>query len=215
LLCPRSLASTEAQIEALSAAHAENKTDFTKLDWLCPELNQINQNNAPGADDIDEDGVVDKVKLEAASSKLFAEVPTAFFNVYQLRQVLERFSAIWGFHTKTRGSSIMCHFSQATNEDTHAEYENDKRKRLVSPASKRKSRIPENSNACPCIFRFCPIGDRTLPIWLPAVYVTSALAVHRHTCSSSALETSMGAEAQRLLNQEYISRAAGEYSVYA
>jgi hypothetical protein len=127
------IVSSDEKVAALTERN-EKHIILSKHDWLTPHLHRVLNANAPSAGDIDENGVVNKVSLEAASRKLLDDLPTAFYNKYQLRQILDSFCARWGFHMKTRGCSILCHFGKVTNEDRRADYEMDKNNPHVSPA---------------------------------------------------------------------------------
>jgi hypothetical protein len=184
---PDIISSDEKVAALLEATKNDNsKSDASKWNWLCPELHCIIDANAPTDDDKDEQGVYDPVKLQAASQKLYQELPTAFCNSYQLRQVLEGFCSNWGFHIKSRGCAVYCHFGKTTNENRQEEYDNYNRNKEVSPSKKRsRRRLPDNVLVdCPWVYRYSVMQRTTgLATWQRPVHITSV--VHSHTCTCS------------------------------
>jgi hypothetical protein len=95
---------------------AYGSSDPDAVNWLPDVLNEILESNAPKVGDIDDKGMADPKKLEAAMYKVFQAVPN-FCNMYQLKQFSIRFGERWGFRVATHATwQLVCCFASPTKQ---------------------------------------------------------------------------------------------------
>jgi hypothetical protein len=95
---------------------AYGSSDPDAANWLPDVPNEILESDALKVGDIDDKGMPDPKKLEAAMYKVFQAVPK-FCNMYQLKQFSIRFGERWGFRVATHATrQLVCCFASPAKQ---------------------------------------------------------------------------------------------------
>ena len=163
------------------------------MDWLCPELRvKVDDCQPVTGSDINDKGEITEARLTESLQNILGNTRIqAYCNIYQLRDLVQRFAAHWGFYVKIRQSNIVCHFGLDDNRrDEYAKYAKRADAEEVTPSRKRSRSAP--SSALECTFKITTsfidhTGEaRKLERWGRPVKINSA--VLQHTCGCSALQ---------------------------
>ena len=160
------------------------------MDWLCPELRvKVNDCQPVTGSDINDKGEITEARLTESLQIILGNTQIqAYCNIYQLRDLVQRFAAHWGFHVKIRQSNIVCHFG--IDDNRREEYAKRADAEVITPSRKRSRSAP--SSALECTFKITTsfidhTGEsRKLERWGRPVKINSA--VLQHTCGCSALQ---------------------------
>jgi hypothetical protein len=108
------------------------------IDWLCPELRgKVDAYQPVAGTDINDKGEIDETRLSQSLQQILGDTGVqAYCNIYQLRDLVQRFAARWGFHVKIRQCNIVCHFGKDDNRSE--EYAKGVDAEKVTPSRKRK-----------------------------------------------------------------------------